>query len=160
MLHALLRLGISSGLVAASATAGALIAFSARQGSGARPFNAAAQLLLGGRALAAEGMGWVAAVGVLVHLGWGVLLGLLVALVAAPLRPAWRPAAAIALAGALLVLHPRLAPFALSDGFPPLLTPGQRVLLYAVLAAALVLGMRLAETRGYADGQEDWRDSP
>ena len=84
----------------------------------------------------------VTPVGVALHLLSAVLWGVLFALVAARLR-GWRlAAAAVALGAAAFVLDTRLLPERLDLGFPALLSRPELIAVYAVLAAALALGIR------------------
>lgn len=134
-------LGIATGLVAASATGGVLVALGLRFGTPARPFNALAAYLLGPAAQAAWSPSPITAIGIVVHLvtmsacgivyvalvqhsGGAIAWALLVAAVVFALS--W-------LVGALFGL-----------GLTTLLAPGDRVILAVVLAVALPLGMRLA----------------
>ena len=134
-----------TGLIATSATAGALVGFGLRAGTPFRGFNAMASLVLGDQATGAWGwMSTVTPAGMIVHvtvmMGWGVLFAFL----AARLR-GWQPAAAAAgvALGAwfvtrAVVLH-RVGP-----GVAAVLGPGQLVGLHVVLGVALALGMRFA----------------
>ena len=134
-----------AGIVAGAATAGTLIGFGRARGELWRPLNAVGHLLLGYRARLMDRFDpLVTPVGVALHLLSAVLWGVLFALVAARLR-GWRlAAAAVALGAAAFVLDTRLLPERLDLGFPALLSRPELIAVYAVLAAALAIGIRLA----------------
>lgn len=142
--------GLRAGLVAASATAGALLAFGLRLGTPLRPFNAIARLVLG---RSADGVwGWVPAItvpGLLVHIALGVVCGLALALLA-PARARLPRLVAIAtlIAGAAHLLDAVLLPRVAGPGLAALLAPAQLVLFYLVLIGGLVAGIRLAFSSG------------
>jgi hypothetical protein len=147
--------GVYAGIVAAAATAGMLIGFGRARGEAWRPLNAVGHLLLGYRARLMDRFDvFVTPVGVALHLTFVVLWGVLFALVAARLR-GWRlAAAAAALGAAALVIDARLLPDGLDLGFPALLSRPELIALYAVLAAALALGIRLARRSEHAAYRE------
>lgn len=134
-------------MIAAAATAGALVAFGLRQGTPARPFNAVAEMLLGARA---EGVwGFDAPVtlsGIAVHVVATVVWGVLFALVASGWRGARLWAGAAAFAAVVYVMDFVLLPGRLRPAFGDMMAPGQLLFLYATLAIALGVGMRLAKT--------------
>lgn len=146
-----LTLGWRTGLVVASATAGVLVAFGVGQGRPLQTLNLLAQPLLGTRAVADAGAHpLVTSVGVLAHIAgsviWSTLFVLLAA--AARLRGWWRQGAlAAGMAALLFALNHRVLPLGWRPGFDAILSGGQLLTLHIVLAAALVLGMRLALLR-------------
>ena len=140
-----MRQGVYAGIVAAAATAGTLIGFGRARGEAWRPLNAVGHLLLGYRARLMDRFDLVVTpVGIALHLLSVVLWGVLFALVAARLR-GWRlAAAAVALGAAAFVIDTRLLPDRLDPGFPALLSRPELIAVYAVLAAALAVGIHLA----------------
>ena len=129
--------------MAASATAGALLGFGLRLGAPALPFNAVASILLG--AAAQHGRGFSAVptlVGVLLHIA--AMLGAGLAYARLLDRVSGHPVAwaTVVAAGALalILLIARL----FGVGLGVLLPVGSLVLLCAILALALAIGMRLA----------------
>ena len=137
--------GIVTGVIVASATAGVLVGFGTRRGMPARPFNVAGSAALGERA---EGI-WgfhpvVTPSGLLVHLAWGLALGVLFALIAGELRGLRLLGAAVAFALVLYLLAPLVAPPHLRQGAFALPTAAQVLAVYIAVAGALLVGMRLA----------------
>lgn len=149
-----LAIAALTGLIAAAATAGALLGFGLRAGTPVRGFNALASFAIGDRA---HGVwGWESTVtltGIAVHLavmlGWGVLF----TLVAVRLR-GWRLAATSIAAGlgvwlvSTTVLLRRVGP-----GVAEVLGPGQVAGLHVVLIVALAVGMRFARMAVRSDPQ-------
>jgi hypothetical protein len=136
-------LGVYAGIVAAAATAGTLIGFGRARGEAWRPLNAVGHLFLGYRARLMDRFDpLVTPVGIALHVLSVVVWGVLFALVAARLR-GWRlAAAAAALGAAAFVIDTHLLPDRFDPGFPALLSRGELIAVYAVLAAALALGIR------------------
>ena len=111
--------GITSGIVAASATSGALVGFGIRLGTLARVFNAIASIVLGPEAFAVYGYAASPTlVGVLLHVCAMIVCGLVYVLL-------------VTISGGRDIAW--------------------ALVLSAVLAAALVIGMRLAQVRVYKD---------
>jgi hypothetical protein len=142
--------GITSGIVAASATAGALVGFGIRLGTPARVFNAIGSILLGPEAFAVYGFAPAPTLGgALLHVGAMIVCGLVyVSLVTMSdgRAIAWAmitSAATIAMAWFL----------ARRFGVGPavVLPFGNLFVLSVILAAALVIGMRLAQVEVYRD---------
>jgi hypothetical protein len=135
--------GITAGLVAASATAGALLGFGFRLGAPAQPFNAIGAILLGAAAQQVRGFApGPTIVGVVLHIatlfGAGIVYASL--LDRASGHPvAWAGAMG---AGGLAVILVVARLFGVGLGV--LLPLGSLVVLCVVLALALVIGMRLA----------------
>jgi hypothetical protein len=136
-------LGVYAGVIAAAATAGALIGFGRARGAAWRPLNAVGHLLLGYRARLMDRFDpLVTPVGIALHVLSVVLWGVLFALIAARLR-GWRLAAAAAALGAVaFVIDIHLLPDRLGPGFPAILSRPELIAVYAVLAAALALGIQ------------------
>ena len=132
-------------MLAASATAGALVGFGLRQGTPSRPFNATARLLLGDRA---EGVwGFVPSVtmtGVALHVTAMLVWGLIYVRVSRGHRGVARVAIAVAVAAAALLVDLLVVERALHAGVSGVLTPLQVAAVHVVLAASLAVGMRLA----------------
>lgn len=140
-----LRAGLQTGLIAAAATGGALLAFGMGLHRPSLPFNLAAHVLLGGRASLVDGVhGLVTPVGILVHIlaivTWSVLFTMTVG------RRDWRVAvpAAVLFGGVVFLLNTRLFPVSLRPGYESVLSLAQMVFLHVTLAATLLLGTRIA----------------
>ena len=138
-----LRVGTSAGLLAATATAGALIIMGNRSATVARPFNAIAGHLLGVQK--SDAFGFVAGVtipGVAVHVFLTTVAGVVVAVMARRrFAPTWVAAMAVAVLSAFISVGiARRGGSSLARVLPI----GDVVLYYVILAAALVLGIRLA----------------
>ena len=140
MLRDRLLLGVWIGLVAAAATAGALVGFGSARGAPLQPLNAVAHVVVGSRAFDVPGAHPVVTpTGMLVHvlslLAWGVLLSLVLGRGRG--GRAWLTAVAFAAVVAVIdfvVLPQRFAP-----GFETMLTRGEVVVVYGVMAAAMAL---------------------
>lgn len=145
-----MRVGISAGLLAATATTGALIAIGHRAATVARPFNAIAGHLLGTRR--SDAFGFVASVtipGVALHVLLVTLLGIAVASIARRrIAPAWAAAGALATLCALVSVGiARRGGSSLARVLPL----GDVVLFYALLAITLLVGIRIAFFERAAD---------
>jgi hypothetical protein len=138
-----LRVGASAGLLAATATSGALVAIGSRAATVARPFNAIAGHLIGVQR--SDAFGFVPSItipGVLLHLLLVMLAGITVAVVARRgIAPAWAVSAAIAVLSALVSVG-----LARRGGasLARILPVGDLVLFYVTLAVTLAVGIRLA----------------
>jgi hypothetical protein len=138
-----LRVGVSAGILAATATSGALIAIGARASTPARPFNVIAGHLLGPRTAAVFGfVPSVTVTGIAVHLLLTTLAGIAVAFAARRrIMPAWLAALAISLLAALVSIGiARRGGMSLAA----LLAVGDLILFHVMLAASLTLGIRFA----------------
>lgn len=134
-----------AGMVAAAATVGAVGTFAARDGEVLRPFAATGRTLLADPSPAAAALAGLAA-----YAAVAVLCGLLLAVVAWRTRGPLLLAAAAGVSALALLATTQLAP-SLRLGFGLGVFPlrgGPLLFLYALLAAALALGMRLAPRRG------------
>jgi hypothetical protein len=138
-----LRVGLSAGLLTATATAGALIAIGHRAATVARPFNAIAGHLLGVQK--SDAYGFVPGItipGIAIHVLLSTLAGVAVVMVARRrFAPAWLASVAVATLSALVSVG-----IARRGGssLARVLAMGDLVLFYIVFAAALALGIRLA----------------
>lgn len=135
--------GVTAGVIAGAATAGALIGFGVRFGTPLRPFNTVAAAVLGQLAFgAAEPPVFVTIVGIVLHfaiaLAWGVAY---VYAVGRSHGYRWQWAVAAGVAAFLLT---SLFARALGVGLGTLLPLGDRIVLSLVLALALPVGMRFA----------------
>lgn len=135
---------LHAGLVSFAAVTGLLLGIGRRGGTPWRPLNAAAHLLLGGRA---DGV-WnfqsgVTPMGCLVVLVLSMMAGFVAACVTASRRTSYviLAAACVAIVGYFLHLH--LAARA-PGGLAALLSVGELRALYVTLALALASGIRLA----------------
>ena len=145
--------GARAGIVAASAGAGALIAFGLRQGLPARPFNAIGTLLLGDRARGVLGFDPLTSIaGALVFLAFcivaGVLLSVLVGAVtrrtSGELRALPAFACALAVMLCILAIVVRSAPDIIGVQPVAALSVTQGVVVMFLLSAGFASGMRLA----------------
>ena len=140
MLRDRLLLGVWIGLVAAAATAGALVGFGWARGAPFQPLNSVAHILVGSRAFyVLGGHLFVTPTGTLVHVvslvAWGIVLSLILGRVRRV--PAWGIALVFAVVVAVLdlfVLPPRFSP-----GFETVLTQGEVAIVYGVMAASMAV---------------------
>jgi hypothetical protein len=141
-----LRAGVRCGLFVAAATAGVITGFSLHSPAGPfAPFATTGRMLLGvsvneGRAAQLLALGGGIALHTVVAVGWAVLFALL----AGSLRGVGRWLAAAVFAVGAYGASEFLLPMLLRLGHGARPFPMQLALLYAVLAVALVIGMRLA----------------
>jgi hypothetical protein len=137
------RAGAPAGFLAATATAGTMIAIGGRVATAARPFNIVAAHLLG--ASRADVWGFVAPVtiaGVVVHVLLTCFLGILVAaIVRRRFAPLWTTAAAAAVFCALVSIGiARRGGLSLASVF----ALGDLLVFYLTLWISLALGIRFA----------------
>ena len=132
--------GVIVGAVAASATAGALVAIGRRAGSAALPFGVIGNILAGGQFVRVTPGNVIG--GVVAHfaisIGWGIVFALLV--------ERWRGrtiSAALVVAIASFVVSLLVGRIA-GRGLATVLPIGDRVIVSLVFATALMLGMRFA----------------
>lgn len=130
------------GLVAASATAGALLRIGMRDGTPARPFNAIASVLAGASAAQTWGFAGVTLVGVVAHVVATVVWALVAEwLVERGVATRWVAAGVVAVAWlAFTTAIGRIV----GNGVSAVVDLGDRVTIALVLAITLALGMRLA----------------
>lgn len=142
-----LRAGLFTGLIAAAATAGVLVAFGMGQRHPFLAFNIAAHVVFRGQALLVPGPHpLITPVGILVHLAAVVFWSTLFAIITGRRRVLIASAAASALAVVLFALNTRVLPPSLRPGYETILSNGQLLFLYFTLAVSLVVGTRLAQS--------------
>ena len=143
MLRERLRQGIGAGLIAAAATAGVLVGFGLARREPLRALNAVAHMVVGTRAYYVSGFhAIVTPLAIAVHVASVVLWGILFAALAGRLRGARLTVAAAGLAALAFLIDYRVVPDRLRPGFESALSAHELAALYAVLAAALALGVR------------------
>jgi hypothetical protein len=148
MLRDRLLRGVWIGLVAAAATAGALVGFGWVRGSPLQPLNTIAHVVLGTRAFyVREAHPLVTPAGILVHVFSLIVCGALFSLGVRRSRGirVWLGAlvlAAVVAAFDFLLLPPRFSP-----GFETVLTPGEIIIVYAVMAASLGIAAAMRTER-------------
>jgi hypothetical protein len=140
MLRDRLLRGVWIGLVAAAATAGALVGFGWVRGAPLQPLNTVAHVLVGSRAFYVhDAHPLVTPAGLLVHGLSLVVAGMLFSVLAGGLRGVGRWVAAVVFAAAVAAFDFLLLPSRLAPGFETVLTRGEVVMVYAVLAAAIAV---------------------
>jgi uncharacterized membrane protein YagU involved in acid resistance len=148
MLRDRLLLGVWIGMVAAAATAGALVGFGAARGSPLLPLNTVAHIVLGSRAFyVTDAHLLVTTLGVLVHVASVVVWGILFAIVLARAEGVRLWLGALVFTAAIAAIDFLLLPKRFSPGFEESLTRVEVVVVYAVLAASLVLARRTVAPR-------------
>ena len=126
------------GLVAAAATAGALVGFGWVRGSPLQPLNTVAHVLLGSRAFyVREAHPLVTPLGILVHTLSLIVWGILFSLGSRRERGLWLWVGAVLFAIAVAFVDFLLLPARLSPGFETVLARGEIIVIYAVMAAAM-----------------------
>lgn len=139
------RRGLVAGVIAAAATAGALLGFGRAHGATFTLLNDAAHVLLGERARLVEtAHPLVTSVAMLVHLASVMIWGVIFALVAGALDGARLALAALAFVVAIGAIDLWILPASMRPGFETTMSIPELVLLYAILAAALAFGVREA----------------
>ena len=140
MLRDRLLRGVWIGLVAAAATAGALVGFGWVRGYPLQPLNTVAHILLGSRAFyVREAHPLITPVGLLVHSLSLIIWGALFSLAIGWRRGAWLWIGAVLFAIAAAAIDFAVLPARLSPGFETVLTRGEIIVVYAILAAASAL---------------------
>lgn len=135
MLH-----GMWIGLVAAAATAGALIGFGTARDAPVQPLNAIAHVIVGSRAFYVQSAHLlVTTVAVLVHLVAMALCGVAFAWAFAGWRGARLWVATIGFAGLVALIDFVILPDRFSPGFESVLTRGEVVVVYGLMALAFAL---------------------
>lgn len=136
---------MSAGFVAAAATTGALLGFGLRQGMPARPFNVAASLVLGDAAAGSWGFHRLATpVGIAVHIAAVLALGVLAAYIATRSRVARPMFASVMVSLGAGILHFLILHRDATSNRA--LTVPQLIVVYILLGAGLMVGMRLARS--------------
>jgi hypothetical protein len=137
------RQGMGVGLIAAAATAGALVGFGLARRAPLRPLNAVAHLLIGSRALFVEGFDVaVTPLGIALHTLSVVVWAVLFAVIAGGLRGLRLVASAAALAALAFLIDYVFVPERLQPGFEATLSAAELAATYTVLALALAAGVR------------------
>ena len=140
MLRDRLLRGVWIGLVAAAATAGALIGFGWVRGFPVQPLNTIAHVLAGSRAFyVREAHPVVTPVGLLVHVLSLIIWGALFSLAIGQRRGVGLWVGAVLFAMAVAAVDFLALPARLSPGFETVLTRGEIIVVYAVMAAAMAL---------------------
>lgn len=144
-----LRRGLVAGVIAAAATAGALLGLGRGHGATFTLLNDAAHVLIGERARLVESAhSVVTTLAMLVHVAVVLVWSVLFALLAGSLR-GWRLAlAAVLYAAAVLAVDQWILPASLRPGFETAMSIPELVLLYAILAISLAFGLREAGRSG------------
>lgn len=140
-----IRQGLGTGIIAAAATAGALLRIGMSLGAAARPFNAIASVLAGPPAALRRDPGALTLLGIAVHVAIVVAWALVYEWLGALGRGGrwWR---AFALAALWVVVSSLVARIA-GVGLSSVLGVGERIIVALVLAIALAIGMALAFPR-------------
>lgn len=145
-----LRAGVLTGLIAAAATAGVLVAFGMGQRHPFLAFNIAAHVVfrspVTGSSLVEGPHPLLTPVGIVVHLLAVIFWSTLFTIVAGHRRTAIAWVAAAVTAIVLFALNTRVLPPSLRPGYETILTNGQLFFLYLTLAVSLVVGTRLAHS--------------
>jgi hypothetical protein len=146
MLRDRLLLGLWIGLIAAAATAGALVGFGWVRGTPVQPLNTLAHIVLGSRAFQVRSVDpAVTTAGIAVHVLSLVAWGMLFSLTLARARGARAWAVALLFAALVAVFDFVVVPERLSPGLDALLTRGELVVLYGVMAVAMGSAARLLD---------------
>lgn len=144
MLRDRLLVGVWIGLVAAAATAGALVGFGAARGSPLLPINTVAHIVLGSRAFyITDFHPLITTLGLLLHTVSVVVWGVLFAVAMARVYGVRVWIGAIVFAAAVALIDFVLLPDRLSPGFENSLMRVEVVIVYLVLAVSLALGLRV-----------------
>lgn len=135
--------GVWIGLVAAAATAGALVGFGWVRGAPLQPLNTIAHVLLGSRAFyVREAHPLVTPLGLGVHVLSLILWGVLFSEAVGRRRGAWLWAGAVLFAVAVAAVDFLLLPARLSPGFETVITRGEIIVVYALMAATMGMAAR------------------
>jgi hypothetical protein len=148
MLRDRLLLGMWIGLVAAAATAGALVGFGWARGAPLQPLNSVAHLLVGSRAFYVTGaQAVVTSAGVLVHVLSTVAWGLLFSLAVTRAPRGWVWAAALVFAAIVAVIDFAVLPPRFAPGFETILTRAEVGAVFGVMAAAMAVAASRLRTQ-------------
>ena len=140
MLRDRLLLGVWIGLVAAAATAGALVGFGWARGAPLQPLNTVAHVLVGSRAFYVRGLDpLVTPAGMLVHVVSLVAWGMLFSLASGRARVAGAWVIAVLFATVVAVIDFGVLPERLSPGFEAMLSTGEVIVVYGVMAVAVAV---------------------
>jgi hypothetical protein len=144
-----LRAGLFTGLIAAAATAGVLVAFGMGQRHPFLAFNIAAHVVFGAPATGspvASPHALLTPVGIFIHLVAVIFWSTLFTFIAGHRRAAMVWSGAVVTAIVLFALNTRVLPSSFRPGYEIILTNGQLFFLYLMLAVSLVVGTRLANS--------------
>jgi hypothetical protein len=148
MLRDRLLRGVWIGLVAAAATAGALVGFGWVRGSPLQPLNTIAHVVLGTRAFyVRDAHPLVTSAGIVVHVLSMVAWGALFSIGVRRSRGIRVWVGALVLTALAAVLDFVLLPPRFSPGFETVLTPGEIIIVYAVMAASLGIAAAMRSER-------------
>jgi hypothetical protein len=151
MLRDRLLLGVWIGLVAAAATAGALVGFGWVRGTPVQPLNTLAHIVVGSRAFHVRSVDpVVTTMGMAVHVLSIVVWGLLFSLALARARGVRLWATALVFAAIVAVLDLVVVPDRLSPGFDAMLTRGELIVLYGIMAMAMAAAAVVLRSRNDA----------
>lgn len=140
--------GMWIGLVAAAATAGALVGFGTARDAPVQPLNAIAHVIVGSRAFYVQSAHFlVTGVAVLVHLVAMALSGVAFAWAFGRWRGARLWVAATAFAALVALIDFVILPDRFSPGFESVLTRGEVVVVYAVMALAFAIAASRSPVR-------------
>lgn len=141
MLRQRVREGTRAGVIAAAASAGALVAFGRTHGASLRPLNSVAHILVGSRAYYMVGVSWITVVALVVHFASIAIWGVLLSLATARIRGLALYATAAALAAATWIIDYRVVPERLRPGFESGLSSTEIALVYLVMGLSLAWGL-------------------
>ncbi|MGH7624326.1 MAG: hypothetical protein ACREOJ_03300 [Gemmatimonadaceae bacterium] len=137
--------GVWAGLVAAAALAGVLMGFGRAHGAIFQPLNSIAHVAYGTRALLLdEFRAAITLTGVLILIVAMVIWGIVLAIPAGRLRGIPLFGAALVVAAVSFLCNHFILPSRVAPGLDQLLTHGEMVALYLVMAIALAIGTGLA----------------
>jgi hypothetical protein len=147
MLRDRLRVGVWIGLVAAAATAGALVGFGSVRGMPLQPLNAVGHIVAGSRAFqVTTAHPLVTSAGIGVHVISLVAWGIVLSLILRRARGAHAWAIAVPFAAVVAIIDLVVLPTRLSPGFETVLTRREVVVVYAVMAVAMGIAARVSRT--------------
>jgi len=137
--------GVWAGLIAAAALAGVLIGFGRAHGAIFQPLNSIAHVAYGTRALLLdEFRAAITLTGVLILVVATMIWGIVLAIPAGRLRGIPLFLAALVVSAVSFLFNHFILPSRVAPALDQLLTHGEMVALYLVMAIALAIGMGLA----------------
>src|SRR5512138_924086 len=142
--------GIRVGMLAAATTVGAVIGLGLRHGLALRPFSSTGRAVLGRLGIEPSAVTSVI-VGLAAVTCAVVVLGVCFTVVAAALRGARLFVAALVFGALAWAVNGLVVPSILALSSGAVLGDAQRVFIFALLALALVVGMRLARSSTHID---------
>jgi hypothetical protein len=147
--------GVRAGVIAAAATAGALVAFGHAHGATLRPINAVAHVLLGSRALLFDEFDPVVTIaGLIVHVISLAIWGVIFAVLARPLRGAALLLAGVVFAALAYLADYAILPAQLRPGFENVISRAEIIIVYVVLGVSIAVGLKLARDADDIPGVE------